>query len=112
MTDDELKESVMEKLALTEVPDSLEWKHLQDRMREKAETLGWEPGFTTPLNESDPEVYYCTKPRMEHVLKEGDGVPSLMETTPYRIREHGRYQAEALAFLEIFKRAGEEGKED
>ena len=110
MTDDELKETVMEKLGLTEVWSLLEWQDLRTRMREKAKELGWEPGFTTPLNESDAEVYYYTIPRTAPVLTEGDGVPSPLETTPYSIQEYGRYQAEAFAFLEMVKLAREETK--
>ena len=107
--DNELKETVMEKLDLTDVPNSLEWEDLQVRMREKEKRLGWEPGFTTPLNEADEEAYDYTIPRTGQVLKEEDFIPGLIETTPYGIQEHGRYQAEALAFLEIFKPAREGG---
>ena len=102
MTDGELKEKVIEKLDLTNGLYSLEWIDLLVRMREKAKRLGWQPGFSTPLNEPDGEVYYFTVPRSGRVLKDEDYRRGLLETAPYSTQEYGLYQAEALAFLDIF----------
>lgn len=103
MTDDELKEKVIEKLDLAEGPDALEWgEDLRNRMHEKAKSLGWEPLIYDDVNEPDRKVYYYTGVRTGRILKDEDW-PGLKETNHFSIQEHGRYQAEVLAFLEIFK---------
>ena len=107
MTDDELKEKVMEKLDLTDGPDSREWIDLQARMREEADRLEWMPIFTTPPGEPDEKVYYQTKTRSGRVLKDEDFKRGGFERSYFSIQEHGREQAEALAFLKIYKTARE-----
>ena len=56
MTDDELKETVMDKLGLTEPWNLVEWEDLRTLMREKAKGLRWMPLFD-PLHEPNGYVY-------------------------------------------------------
>ena len=102
MTDDELREKVMEKLDLTEGPDPREWIDLQIQMREKAKRLSWIPLFD-PLHEPNGNVYYRRTSPDGIRLTEEDFKQAGVETTYFNRQEHGQYQAEALAFLEIFK---------
>ena len=109
MTDDELKGKVMEQLDLRNVPDSLEWPALLKRMREKAKSVGRTPGFE-PVHDPNGNVYYRRTSPDGLRLTEEECQQGGVETTFFKRQEHGRYQAEALAFLEIDQLAREEGK--